>query len=498
MCLMRSLNFSTVVTSEEDEYGYHDRRKMSRDPMSHRIIEKRRRDRMNNCLADLSRLIPADYLKKGRGRIEKTEIIEMAIKHMKYLHSVVCTRTPNANPSNELPLENSQMLDNYDQDSKVSGKEETSEHNPSKPTENSSSITELDPNKPEGEGSPAPINLEHFKLGYQECLSESMHYLVEVKGYDPMSHRIIEKRRRDRMNNCLADLSRLIPADYLKKGRGRIEKTEIIEMAIKHMKYLHSVVCTRTPNANPSNELPLENSQMLGNHFGFKPAEKSYMDQIDADLTEDQQVKLCTFQVIIEAKQEQCPTSDHRMIMRHPQQDENYPTETSPCPSTSADNHSYKFKNNIKQRFTAEHSIHQNGSSSGYFSVPPAKKSRSNETTSKYDDSPSNDSHCYESRCHDFPSDMNRYEGNRSVAIFALHGDGTFYIPLTVDYTSLIPYLGAFSLRRSSRNPPLVLHPVTLSVCFQQNGRGYTRHTSHTVSAASSDLGATPLVKVQK
>lgn len=42
---------------------------------------------MNNCLADLSRLIPADYLKKGRGRIEKTEIIEMAIKHMKSLQS---------------------------------------------------------------------------------------------------------------------------------------------------------------------------------------------------------------------------------------------------------------------------------------------------------------------------------------------------------------------------------------------------------------------------
>lgn len=55
---------------------------------------------------------------------------------------------------------------------------------------------------------------------------------------DPMSHRIIEKRRRDRMNNCLADLSRLIPTEYLKKGRGRVEKTEIIEMAIRHMKYL--------------------------------------------------------------------------------------------------------------------------------------------------------------------------------------------------------------------------------------------------------------------
>lgn len=58
---------------------------LQQDPMSHRIIEKRRRDRMNNCLADLSRLIPTEYLKKGRGRVEKTEIIEMAIRHMKFL-----------------------------------------------------------------------------------------------------------------------------------------------------------------------------------------------------------------------------------------------------------------------------------------------------------------------------------------------------------------------------------------------------------------------------
>lgn len=57
-----------------------------------------------------------------------------------------------------------------------------------------------------------------------------------------MSHRIIEKRRRDRMNNCLADLSRLIPPEYLKKGRGRVEKTEIIEMAIKHLKFLQDRV----------------------------------------------------------------------------------------------------------------------------------------------------------------------------------------------------------------------------------------------------------------
>lgn len=46
---------------------------------------------MNSCLADLSRLIPPQYLRKGRGRVEKTEIIEMAIKHLKHLQNQECT-----------------------------------------------------------------------------------------------------------------------------------------------------------------------------------------------------------------------------------------------------------------------------------------------------------------------------------------------------------------------------------------------------------------------
>lgn len=167
---------------------------------------------------------------------------------------------------------------------------------------------------------------------------------------------------------------------------------------------------------------------------------------------------------------------------------QNYPTDTSPCPSTSADHSLYKFKNNIKQRFTAEHS------SSGYISAPPTKKSKSSETTAKEEDSPSNDSHC-ESR-NEYPSDPSRHFDSApcSVAIFALHGDGTYYIPLTVDYSSLAPYLGAYSLRRSSRSP--VLHPVTLSVCFQQNGSHFTRY--NTVSAASSDFSRRSLVNMQK
>lgn len=95
----RNLNFA-AIGSEDDDYasfsksggskGSSNINKAARDPQSHRIIEKRRRDRMNNCLADLSRLLPPACMKKGRGRIEKTEIIEMTIKHMKHLQIHAC------------------------------------------------------------------------------------------------------------------------------------------------------------------------------------------------------------------------------------------------------------------------------------------------------------------------------------------------------------------------------------------------------------------------
>ncbi|XP_076358583.1 uncharacterized protein LOC143251102 isoform X2 [Tachypleus tridentatus] len=85
---------------------------------------------------------------------------------------------------------------------------------------------------------------------------------------DPMSHRIIEKRRRDRMNNCLADLSRLIPTSYMKKGRGRIEKTEIIEMAIKHLKYLQVHSCKNPSTCDVTRDNDIECRRHY--HAGFQ------------------------------------------------------------------------------------------------------------------------------------------------------------------------------------------------------------------------------------
>lgn len=86
---------------------------------------------------------------------------------------------------------------------------------------------------------------------------------------------MIEKRRRDRMNNCLTDLSRLIPNSFIKKSsslqnRGRIEKTEIIEMAIKYMKHLQYI-------ADP---LLVEDSGPLGPVTSSTPVPNIEHDQL--------------------------------------------------------------------------------------------------------------------------------------------------------------------------------------------------------------------------
>ncbi|XP_022254968.1 transcription factor cwo-like isoform X1 [Limulus polyphemus] len=127
----RSLNFAALNAhgTDDDEFGLS-RKRSVRDPMSHRIIEKRRRDRMNNCLADLSRLIPTSYLKKGRGRIEKTEIIEMAIKHLKHLQAHTCK----------------------------------------------------DPGTCEVAKTAEQDRRRQYRLGFQECLSEILRFMVEIEG----------------------------------------------------------------------------------------------------------------------------------------------------------------------------------------------------------------------------------------------------------------------------------------------------------------------------
>lgn len=59
-------------------------------------------------------------------------------------------------------------------------------------------------------------------------------------------------------------------------------------------------------------------------------------------------------------------------------------------------------------------------------------------------------------------------KSNFSVPIFVLHAKGSFYVPLTVDYNILYPYLNNYDLLElGSGLQNVVLHPVTINVNFQ-------------------------------
>lgn len=55
-----------------------------------------------------------------------------------------------------------------------------------------------------------------------------------------MHMQMIEKRRRDRINNSLNELRRLVPAAFEKQGSAKLEKAEILQMTVDHLTMLHA------------------------------------------------------------------------------------------------------------------------------------------------------------------------------------------------------------------------------------------------------------------
>ncbi|XP_006811443.2 uncharacterized protein LOC102803355 isoform X2 [Saccoglossus kowalevskii] len=71
-----------------------------------------------------------------------------------------------------------------------------------------------------------------------EDSSSSAMYILDKKMRDSISHKLIEKKRRDRINKYLNELCHLIPATANRKGK--MEKAEILHHAVKHIRYLQS------------------------------------------------------------------------------------------------------------------------------------------------------------------------------------------------------------------------------------------------------------------
>ena len=147
---------------------------------------------MNSQLADLSHLIPSNYLKKviselnlskkclskdfffiqGRGRIEKTEIVEMAIKHIKHLHQLMETQRAAASASSSASCSNEESAD------------------AAAVAETKSSMT--------GSNWQCPQEVESFRNGFNECTAEAIHFLVDKESVPPGIINHIFKARRSK------------------------------------------------------------------------------------------------------------------------------------------------------------------------------------------------------------------------------------------------------------------------------------------------------------
>lgn len=525
-----NLNFSTAATSEDDEYNSYHKKKVSRDPTSHRIIEKRRRDRMNNCLADLSRLIPTDYLKKGRGRIEKTEIIEMAIKHMKHLQAHSCCQLDTC----ELAQQHSQ------EDRKVQNR------------------------------TGGPIIIEHYRLGYQECLSEAMHFLVEVEGFfagDSLCLRLI--------NHLQKHCDKILKGDRLNFPHTHHGETTSTSSSSSGSGGYSSQYGSTIPSGSsvlsscPQNSGSCSDSGQTGNKdSGIASGIPSLSAQHvytapSTDICDDgccgggvnsngpsqlREMLMCSnlpslqacqaTTVVTPTPQVSAAMVSHQSLQPpsshvHSVSSLQYYSRVAGA-STSMDQNGingggsaiplYKFKNNIKQRFTAEHNIDDNnnghcdevaapmsdcpmndgnvGVKRKCYSLEPVHelmarnstvtlssvgnlKRHDSETCSIQSSTPSLPTSKYPSLT---PSPdlaptpplplSSLTNSSHGVPIFALHSKGSFYIPLTLDAEVLAPYLAAYGCgldviglpngNTSSVSGSLVLHPVTISVNFQQ------------------------------
>lgn len=62
---------------------------------------------------------------------------------------------------------------------------------------------------------------------------------------------------------------------------------------------------------------------------------------------------------------------------------------------------------------------------------------------------------------------------NFNVPIFVLHAKGSFYVPITIDYKTLLPFLNNYDILEVLPNVHnIVLHPVTINVNFQPHFGG--------------------------
>lgn len=441
----RLLNFATAADEFELSLKRH---KMPRDPMSHRIIEKRRRDRMNNCLADLSRLIPSSYHKQGQGRIEKTEIIEMAIKHINMLQQQVDKLNKSTPETEKTPVQTAPVT-------------------------------------------PRDCCAEKFYMGFKEAQDEVMRFLVEVESVsviDPFCKKIMKHlenaskkfvvERDSEINECVGpeidgnNQSSLFQHSsfYPLSSSGPSSVGDVCSKDDKHHdKQLRSLLGDQQSSIGGSYSY---GSNIETSSSGMVPM-FSYSLTNMGTVTDSSVVGssgyVSDLSNIEKSSRDNVYKFKHNITKRfsqeghhhhHHNSHHNQPSDTSSNTSSrdfEDDQGQFKWKVKHKGRSYHEESEGPGGSSTSNLDDSPSA-SHSSEVPRRKSMSKSNNSQISE------PLQSSSSSSNVALPGFILHPTGTHYMPISVHNTNVAEL---FDSNTEHEGMP-VFHPISIPVHFRR------------------------------
>lgn len=391
---------------------------------------------MNSCLADLSRLIPPQYMRKGRGRVEKTEIIEMAIKHLRNLQSQECVKRENT-------------------------------------------------------------CAEHYRIGYQDCLSEAAKFLLNERGED-LCYRMVTRLKE----HC----NELMKGEYSKVRCSE----SVASSSPTHMHYEPPVSHLRDILTSASDIEHSSNDHIDVKDLSFRSSSNNNNNHVLGGGNQ-QTNKVTTSNSLAGAL-----TNGKDVITAATAGADLHPNDTVTetelrairmrkySEVSSADlehNNNYKFKNYIKQRFSQDNHLdekvgsssastcssekldlsrkrrlsfrddddsdkvsHRNGSSHGGSTTTAADLKMEHAVNSTSSNSTIGSSTAAASAQHLHQNGRHPIQ-SFAVPIFACHTQG-YYIPLNIDYDTLLPFLGSTDLLNKNFNQMPPLHPVSINVNY--------------------------------
>lgn len=401
---------------------------------------------MNSCLADLSRLIPPQYQRKGRGRIEKTEIIEMSIRYMKQLQNQECMHRENvyktgyekcltlaANFMYQANREICYQLVDY-------LKEHSNDYLNGKGRASLSAVRKSNElSSLSGDFCKMRANVDSISASSGSPPANLYHHAASV----PINHPL-----RDMLNDLEHSNSN--------------DNNDVKDLSFRNQPQQAPVITSTAP---PIVHLDSSSHEFDSSRASSVHAEGSSMATENGDT------------VMRSVRVRKLSDSHHN----------------------DHEHHNYKFKNYIQQRFSQDnigHSeahhdegddgplhdeAHPDGNKSPDASGARAKKAKlftdlaecsscdeaKPSTNCIGDYKPEPTSTAYKVFSKPTLNGSSRFAHN-SVPVFALHSQGLHYVPLNVDYEVLIPYLNGYDLLDKTCGPLTSCHSVNINVNFNR------------------------------